>query len=639
MGTAWRSWLLLALCGLPSALSAQTETVDFEQFAGPSLFDSVAPPLQVLAATFSGGEVLTNATFSPADSTSVYGTAAFCAGCLPAIAIDFSQKVANVSLLLLNGKPVTVSYTVEDDQGGLQQVTLPANIDSGASIVTLPDQNIRHVDISGDDPDWDFLIDNVSFTLSGPVLLDPVAAGLVRGSAVTTDTSLLAADSDIVKGVAADGSALVVVRIPASQVGEGLTVTVRNDQGAASDSTNDDGGLVPLGGNGGAAASVLDLAAVATAQGPMAFALYRAPRDFSRGAQDDGQDGRHVMLAVAADDGSTAQADVLVVRPPVVLVHGLWDSEGTWDGFTPLVSDARFFIRRASYSDAVDGITASVPAYDPSKLAGVLASALGFAYNAPAVLDQLRNFIADFRDGMNVAAVQADVVGHSMGGDIARTMVLSADFLSGDSFGRGPVHKLVTIGTPHLGTPLATQILQDANSCVRGLLADHGKFSLSTVTLAGSPVHGAVGDLQGDGRGGGLSAALSSLAAKQPFPTAYLAGVMGADNLAGLDCGGFCSANLIRLDCSTFAFHPAPLAQNLTSKNWPNVFGQASDAIVPQTSQLGGGSGLLFSGVIHSGGAVALSFKGPTELDEASQISAKVIDLLNERSNGSDFHF
>jgi pimeloyl-ACP methyl ester carboxylesterase len=638
MGAHTRSCLLLLLFASSPALQAQTQTVDFEEFAGPSLFDSIQPPLHVLSATFSGGQILTNATFLPVDPTTVYGTADFCAGCLPVISIDFSQKVSNVSLLLMNGRAVTVTYTVEDDQGGVRQVVLPPNLDSGAEVVTLPEQNIRHIDLSGDDPSWDFLIDNVSFTLSGPVLIDPVAADLLRGATVTTDTALLSADHHIVKGVAAEGSAEVVVRIPASQEGVGLTITVFADSGAASSSTDDDGGLVALGGNAGAVASDLDVTAVSTPEGPMAFAIYRAPRDFSRGAQDDGADQRQITLRVMGDGGSTSQTAVLVVRPPVVLVHGLWDSEGAWDGFTPLVSDSRFFIRRASFSGAVDGITASLPAYDTSKLANVHENALGFAYNSSSVLTQLRNFIVDFCQGENVAAVQADVIGHSMGGDIARTMVLAPSFLSNDSYDRGPIHKLITIGTPHLGTPLATQILDDANSCVRKLLADHGKFSLTAVVLSGSAVRGAVGDLQGDGRGGGRSAALRAFKAQQPFPTAYIAGAVSNDNLAGLDCGFPCSANLIRLDCSTFASPANPLAQDLTSSKWPDVFGQASDAIVPQTSQLNGGSGFLVNGVVHSLGVEDLSFKGPAELDEASTIPAKVIDLLNERSNGTDFH-
>jgi triacylglycerol esterase/lipase EstA (alpha/beta hydrolase family) len=51
----------------------------------------------------------------------------------------------------------------------------------------------------------------------------------------------------------------------------------------------------------------------------------------------------------------------------------------------------------------------------------------------------------------SVAAVQADVVAHSMGGDVARTMPTLATFTGQSTYGLGPVHKLITIGTPHRG--------------------------------------------------------------------------------------------------------------------------------------------------------------------------------------------
>ena len=108
------------------------QTIDFEDFSGPSVFDIADPPLKVLSATFSGGELLTNATFLPADPTSAYGTAFFCAGCSPTITIDFSQKVSNFSVFLMNGEVFNVTYTVEDDQGGQKVITLAANFDAGA---------------------------------------------------------------------------------------------------------------------------------------------------------------------------------------------------------------------------------------------------------------------------------------------------------------------------------------------------------------------------------------------------------------------------------------------------------------------------------------------------------------------------
>ena len=69
----------------------------------------------------------------------------------------------------------------------------------------------------------------VSVTATGQVatynLIDPVVAGLVSGSSVTTNTNAIAAaTTGVVKGAAADGTTQVILRIPASSVGQQFTV-------------------------------------------------------------------------------------------------------------------------------------------------------------------------------------------------------------------------------------------------------------------------------------------------------------------------------------------------------------------------------------------------------------------------------
>lgn len=77
---------VIIVAGSCGTLGAQTPTViNFDQFSASSFFQSVQPPLTVGVATFSGGQLLNTASFLPADPTTVYGTAFFCAGCLPTI--------------------------------------------------------------------------------------------------------------------------------------------------------------------------------------------------------------------------------------------------------------------------------------------------------------------------------------------------------------------------------------------------------------------------------------------------------------------------------------------------------------------------------------------------------------------------
>lgn len=155
--------LLLATAPNSAALAQSQNFIDFEEFSGPTVFTGIQPPLTVGLATFSGGQILDATNFLPANPTSVYGTAFFCSGCLPTLTIDFAEPVSDLSMFLMNGQTFVVTYFVEDDQGGMTQITLPSNFNSGAGTVMLPSSGIRKATISGSASAWDFFIDNISF--------------------------------------------------------------------------------------------------------------------------------------------------------------------------------------------------------------------------------------------------------------------------------------------------------------------------------------------------------------------------------------------------------------------------------------------------------------------------------------------
>lgn len=141
-------------------------------------------------------------------------------------------------------------------------------------------------------------------------------------------------------------------------------------------------------------------------------------------------------------------------------------------------------------------------------------------------------------------------------------------------------------------------------------------------------------DLQGDGWGGGLSAALLEIqSGTAPVPTALVAGEMSDTNLNGLN-SLTSPTRLVRLLCN------GPLTDNLTAEGWPTIFGQPSDAIVPRASQLANFNSDVteVASVIHSRGMTALGFLGPNELDEASTIPTVVIGLLNLSSQAPKYH-
>jgi hypothetical protein len=225
-----------------------------------------------------------------------------------------------------------------------------------------------------------------------------------------------------------------------------------------------------------------------------------------------------------------------------------------------------------------------------------------------------------------------------MGGDITRALVLEPTFLSDSTFGQGDVHKVITVDTPHLGTPLASQLASNQESCLqRRILAPRGKFVFnSTIFSDGESPSGAVSDLAPS------SNALGRIAnpGPRPLPTALIAGVY--QNFASTKTS--LNANLIFLICGG----SDPLAQALVlnpTASWPAIFNnQDNDALVSETSQLDGldpSLGFVFPGLVHSPGTEDLGFSGPSVLDPApaNPIPNQVISLLNRPITQGEYNF
>src|SRR5439155_9657240 len=145
---------------------------------------------------------------------------------------------------------------------------------------------------------------NRAFLLSPPrsvALLDPVESKFLAGPSVTPDTDLLASPGIEVTGVSADAITQVVARIAASVAGESFTISVLDEQGQLG-TVAANGGVFSIDGTSKDAASTLQVTAVDTLNGPMAFAIYRAPSDFARGPQDFNLGERTVSVQVQASD-------------------------------------------------------------------------------------------------------------------------------------------------------------------------------------------------------------------------------------------------------------------------------------------------------------------------------------------------
>ena len=534
--------------------------------------------------------------------------------------------------------------------------------------------------------------DSVGLTASAtlPLVLNPMTITAVDPypsllpAPFAQSPSVLATGGRQVMGIAADGVAEVILRMPSSAP---LLLSVASG----------DGGLTGV----GSASTYFNTQVVvspvnAGSAGSMVFAALQAPADFVRpgNSSDPTVTSRALTITVKSGDGSTMVQtfSLTLVRPPVVLVHGFTSSPSFWDGFTPLVSgaanpippstgDPRFFLRRADYSHNVT-IFHDYFGDDIS----VKASDLGFQYNAGPVFNQFEAFLQEYRQlapqgSVPVAAAQVDVVGHSMGGLITRTMpyVLTSQFYSAENYMQGIVHKLIAIGGPHLGSPLAISSLAPTNICTQIGQELEGDPPISTVTINGITYTGGAADLEGDGQGGCLSPALQLLQSPSnnpPFPVSLIAGNMSAAQLTAF---GTSKQALLMIPLQ----QPNPFCaldygvQDYSVRGWPTLIGTpascassvgaptCSDAVVPMTSAADGltydsscqttavtetGACLsaspvtncqnqvtLVQGVVHGPGTLELGFPPPHLQECHSNVPLRTIDLLNASVGSPEF--
>ena len=162
--------------------------------------------------------------------------------------------------------------------------------------------------------------------------------------------------------------------------------------------------------------------------------VYKAPEDFPGGNTDL----RYIVHAVLEYDGAngatlTHTVPIVITRTPLALIHGLNSGPNAWLDFA-LYEWGRMY----------DFYQLICVDYSDSHLRH-------FAYNEhenPVV----QNAIKQLRDQCmtnGIVATKVDLVGHSMGGILARCYV---QYVPG---GEKNVHKLITVNTPHSGSPVA----------------------------------------------------------------------------------------------------------------------------------------------------------------------------------------
>ncbi len=476
--------------------------------------------------------------------------------------------------------------------------------------------------------------------------LDPVPdLQTADGKGITSNTAALRNSNTQVQGAAADSATRIVVRVGWNRE-EPVRVTLLTEGDDDPDNpvprtTQQVGSLSSVGGS----EQALQLTVKASGDPPMAFVVYRPPEDFVRGPGylDETKGNRAVNVhADSAEKDFTSQNGLWLLRPPVVMIHGLGDSDGLWNGF---LSSATYLSMGApaNYNAPVAvSSTGTVPSY-PQWLLNKKANAnqLGLDYNTPNILQRISKTIIGFRNGNNVlrvkaAAAQADVVAHSMGGLLARWAERMPQYTDASSFTSGKIHKLITIGTPHFGSNWATLMLAD--SCFQMMYADLGQvtFGQRVQLQSGGIVVGGLWDLQGDANGdsSGLNGNLLTLynSTGRGAPTAEIAGKMLPSNLSGLSQ----TKMLAVAGAGAAACNNGPMWPYLTPVTWPLIFNnQPNDAIVSVNSQSADDqSATVEQGLIHTMALTALGFTGPAEITPGGVVENDVVTLLNGSTSG-----
>jgi len=543
-------------------------------------------------------------------------------------------------------------------------------------------------------------LDVTSPPLPAVTILDPVPQ-LLNGAQIIPTRIILAAAGRPVQGIAADGIAQVVLRVPVLASGDQVTATLLNDQCSdlsilstcsPSTSSDNDGGFFTIGTLVTSAAQLSNTQVdTADANTVDAFIAYRAPIDFARPspATDTSLPTRSVYAQLTYSSGGTTYASQIVpltiVRPPVVLIHGFNTDSSAWDIFTPFVSHSSLFaIFKADYGKKLfastigNCVTTPCISFQPTTTfniqsttpvinsfvfdAGARQSHLGFSVNARYVAAQAQAAISDFTLGNNpaglqVAGVMADIVAHSMGGLVARYWASLPTYVDSRNFNQGYIHKLITLGTPHYGSPQAILSLLPASACSRNLAALAGSLSFSSASLAnGSSVSGASAELSGDGIGTNLSQPLQTIkSSNHTIPIAAIAGYVGSIE-GNIDVSPASIA--VNKKCPS----TDPLAARFTSAAFDTTFdpqitsanpsggagGRNNDGSVPLTSALmdstanslcGFEAGQCFVGYSHSVG-IATFFEVPfagavNYLQDNSQSVSRQVELLLNTTVGN----
>lgn len=446
-------------------------------------------------------------------------------------------------------------------------------------------------------------------------VVDPWPDLVDNAGDVRTDAWMKMSRTRIVRGCAADGASRLVLRIVVPEwMRDKVSVSLQPDNcatGVYQDAERD--GSLSIAGSTVRSSQVSVRPVVQNGVG-VCGVVYYAPEDYVATPSDTATTSRIIRVAVSAQE-FTSFVDIEIVRPPVLLIHGIWSSAGLFNTFSPLTSaqgsDPRFTITRIDFSELCTKRLDMILGPNGSGLPVRMERAIVESYPKHV-------------------AVRADVAGHSCGPFLTRLMSASLypTVFSKRNNRMGLVHKLISIDSPHLGSEYCA-LLSDAlvRNPIRGALLDEvlSRFVLEGVEASDPATGGIVDDLR----------PTSASTVRAAFP----------DNLKYQPrlhtIGGVVSHEQEEANDELISLIDLVVGLDLSSNTFSSVFtGQPNDLVVSKYSEE---ATTLFdhdptrvttiNGAAHSAGFdECIGVMTP-----ASSAASRVISLLHARSNSDLF--
>jgi len=302
-----------------------------------------------------------------------------------------------------------------------------------------------------------------------PALISATGGLMAADSPAAID--LFSGDLPTRNGAIADGISLLLLRARTSNA---VTFSLSPKLGTLRDT----------GGTAGDSNRVVAVPRVASDGTHWVFVLFVPPNDLPGASLN-----RSVNISARAET-RRGSVSLRLENPPVVLVHGVWSSSSTWDGLNQFLGERGFRICEEMDCAVNYGPVQPAPSFDPA------ADDPENQFAVNQLIQATTNTLNALRQE-GLAAAQVDVVAHSLGGLLARSR---AALQSGErayrrraNFQRGDFHKLITVGTPHHGTPVAKFLI--TNRDVRSPFFE-GATLEEYLALTGRPFGSAIGQMQ-----------------------------------------------------------------------------------------------------------------------------------------------